>query len=91
MAICDSNYKFIYASFGNYGSASDGGIFDRSDLKKKLDSGNLRIPEPRQLPNSNITLPFYFLGDAAFPFLPNLMKPYPGDNLEKQKRLFNYR
>ena len=33
----------------------------------------------------------YIVGDDAFPLNTRLMKPYPYRNLEKEKRIFNYR
>lgn len=52
MCLADADYRIIYASFGHYGSHSDGCIFDRSDLKKKLLSGTLNIPEPTPIPGT---------------------------------------
>ena len=91
MCIADANYRIIYSSYGHYGSNSDGGIFDRSELKKKLDSGSLNIPQPAPLVGTDQIIPFFFLADAAFPLLPNLMKPYAGDVLDKNRRVYNYR
>jgi hypothetical protein len=33
LAIVDSNYCFIYTDVGNYGRASDGGVFAKSAFK----------------------------------------------------------
>lgn len=45
--------------------------------------------EEAHLEGSNISFPYYFIGDNAFPLLPNLMRPYPGLNLPVDKRNFN--
>lgn len=91
MCISDANYKILYANIGHYGSSSDGGIFDRCDFKKKLDEGDLHLPNAEFVVGMENQLPFFFLGDAAFPFTTALMKPYPGQNIEKKRRIYNYR
>src|SRR4051812_14746777 len=91
LAIADAQYKFIYISYGSYGYESDGGIFDRSDFRKRMRDGTLCLPEPEKLPNSDKVVPFHFLGDSAFPLLEHLQKPFSHDVKEQQKRIFNYR
>lgn len=46
---------------------------------------------PTVLHGSNTRVPFVFVGDAAFPLLENLMRPYPGINLTPSQTIFNYR
>jgi hypothetical protein len=40
LAVCDANYKIIYASYGHYGHQGDAGIFQRSDLAKAISTGS---------------------------------------------------
>ncbi|KAI6186070.1 hypothetical protein M3Y98_00092900 [Aphelenchoides besseyi] len=93
LAVCDADGIFRYIDIGGYGHESDGGLFDRSDLKKALDDANnpLNIPSSAALPNTEVQLPFFFVADAAFPLLPNIMKPYGGRNLTDENQRFNYR
>ncbi|CAG7822201.1 unnamed protein product, partial [Allacma fusca] len=91
LAVCDANYNFTYANVGAVGSESDGGIFRRSKFGEKMMTNNLPLPAASLLPNSNISAPYVFVGDEAFPLLPNLLRPYPGDNLTLPQRVFNYR
>lgn len=91
LASCDSRYTFTMVDIGSYGSQSDGGIFRNCTFGKKLINNNLCVPKERILSNSNNTFPFYFIGDSAFPLLPNLMRPYPGKNLSQEKQYFNTR
>jgi len=45
MALCDSNYCFIWVDIGAYGKNSDSGIFKESSLYTKLIEKTLNIPE----------------------------------------------
>ena len=90
-------YRFLYCSVGANGKQSDGGIYNRSNFKKLLEEGKLKIPKPRRLPESrNKWSNFHICGDDAFGLKFTMMKPYPG-NVEgtlQQKidmRIFDYR
>ncbi|CAM4735700.1 unnamed protein product [Leuciscus chuanchicus] len=61
------------------------------DIKHELLNGTLELPRPENLPGTNIKLPHVFLGDAAFPLHVNLMRPYPGANLDEARKVYNYR
>ncbi|XP_012521454.1 protein ALP1-like isoform X2 [Monomorium pharaonis] len=91
LGVCDANLRFIYVSIGSAGRESDGGIFRNTDFGKHLMDGTLALPPPKNLPNTNISLPMVFVADAAFPLLTNMMRPYPGTNLTADKTIFNYR
>lgn len=41
--------------------------------------------------NENMTFPYYFVADEAFPLTNHIMKPYPRRKLTNEKRIFNYR
>ncbi|XP_018404639.1 PREDICTED: uncharacterized protein LOC108781195, partial [Cyphomyrmex costatus] len=92
MAACNARYKFTLFDVGAYGSESDGGILSRSDFGRSLYAGTLNIPGViARLPESDIKLPYYFVGDEAFQMSTHVMRPYPGRSLNEQKRIFNYR
>ena len=58
------------------GRESDGGVFQDSAFGSRLQRGDIPLPPPEALPGRTIKTPHVFLGDAAFPMLPNLMSPY---------------
>ena len=93
MALVDYMYCFTVIDVGAYGSCSDGGIFARTDLGKSLERNSLELPPDKCLPGAHDIgeLPHVIVGDEAFPMKRNLMRPYPGRNLEDDKRIFNYR
>lgn len=68
----------------------------RSSFKKCIDDGSLNIPGMENLPNSTTKLPFFFIGDAAFPLSSSLMKPFPSASrgtktFGNEERIYNYR
>ncbi|XP_024893938.1 protein ALP1-like isoform X1 [Temnothorax curvispinosus] len=92
MAACDARYMFTLFDVGAYGSESDGGILSRSDFGQSLYNGTLNIPAGTAcLPGSDKKVSYYFVGDEAFQMSTHVMRPYPGRNLNEQKRIFNYR
>ncbi|OQV26242.1 hypothetical protein BV898_00360 [Hypsibius exemplaris] len=91
MAIVDARYRFSAIDVGGYGRQSNGGTFGAWKMKDDLEKSALGIPEPKVLSNSDMSLPHVFVADAAFPLKENIMCPYPGENLSKEKRIFNYR
>lgn len=94
MAICDANSTFTCVDIGAYGSQSDGGVFAAStfgDLLLTEKYAELDLPGRKQLPGSNLELPHYFVGDAAFPLKETLMKPFPGRTCDEKKEYFNKR
>lgn len=91
MAVVDADYRFTWLSVGYPGSCSDAGIFRRCKLRKKLDRGTLGIPPPEPLHPAGRPVPYFFVGDDAFPLNRWLMKPFPQRGLSAAARIFNYR
>jgi len=91
MAMVDSDYRFIYPDVGTNGKISDGGVFGKSTLKRKLEMQELSIPPLKRLPYSQKQTPFVVVADDAFGLKPYLMRPYPGTGLTHAERIYNYR
>uniref|UniRef100_A0A1A8BJ72 DDE Tnp4 domain-containing protein n=1 Tax=Nothobranchius kadleci TaxID=1051664 RepID=A0A1A8BJ72_NOTKA len=87
MAVVDTNYRFVYASAGTQGRASDAGVFAHSDLREAMDTGTLNVPPDATLPGTDSTMPYELIGDEAYPLRPDLMKPYPSRNLNHDQRI----
>ncbi|XP_065325398.1 uncharacterized protein LOC135932000 [Gordionus sp. m RMFG-2023] len=65
--IVDANGKFITVDVGSFGSESDGGVFANSKIYKMIESGEIKLPPAKKLPNSSLIFPHYFVGDDAYP------------------------
>ena len=50
---------------------------------------DFKIPSPQL--TGNEMLPYVLIGDGIFPLKPWFMKPFPGRNLNDNRRIFNYR
>uniref|UniRef100_A0A8C6NIP4 DDE Tnp4 domain-containing protein n=1 Tax=Nothobranchius furzeri TaxID=105023 RepID=A0A8C6NIP4_NOTFU len=93
LAVVDAHYMFRVIDVGGYGRNSDGGILSESPLGKHLKAGTLSVPEDTTLQGSEHLgpMPHVLVADEAFPLQRHIMRPYPGKNLERNKRCHNYR
>lgn len=92
LACCNHKYELTCVDVGAFGGESDGGIWSRSEMGKRVENGTMGIPpETPKLPNSDVKTPYFFVGDEAFKLTKTMMRPYPGRHLEPTKRIFNYR
>ena len=91
MALVDANYKFIYINVGAAGGGSDGGVFADTMLRKLLEADDLGLPPHQPLPGGTRPVPFFIVGDEAFPLRTWLMKPIPRRGLHHRERIYNYR
>lgn len=91
LAICDANYNFTLVDIGQYGSNNDAGVLANSLIGQKLESDDLNLPAAQSVEGCDYDpLPYFFVGDEAFPLRENMMRPYPG-KLAEPERVFNYR
>ena len=91
LGLVDADYKFLWVNVGASGSNSDCGIFNRSSLEPALREDTLGLPRPSPLPNDDRPIPYFMVGDDAFPLREYMMKPYPYAVLDHDQRILNYR
>lgn len=91
MALVDADYKFSWVDVGANGCASDATIFNHSELKETFENGSIGLPAADPLPHDDQPMPYFIVGDDAFPLRTWLMKPYSRRNLTDAERIFNYR
>ena len=68
-------------------------MLTESSVFRHLEAGSFNLQSPRQIPRTNITLPYVLVGDQEYPLKEYVMRPYPSDNdiVSRQKEIFNYR
>lgn len=76
-ALCDSRYKFMYASCAAAGSTHDSLAFAASSLGQLLQRQGL--PKP-----------YWIAGDEAYALSDCLLTPWPGRNLPPDREAFNF-
>ena len=91
MALVDADYNFVYVDIGTPGASSDGGVFNKCSLRKKIDAASMGFPGKKSLPGDPEPLPHFIVADDAFPLRDWLMKPFPTRQMTKEERIFNYR
>lgn len=94
--ILNEFYLFIFFFFTNFvsvsGSLPDSSIFRNSKLGIALEKKSLNLPLPKELPGTNDKIPYFFVGDEAFPLRPDLMRPYSKKGIKSNtERIYNYR
>lgn len=91
LGVVDGDYKFIYVDVGANGSCSDASLFIDTSLRQSIEAGTAGIPAAEPLPGQEEDMPYFLVGDDAFPLRRWLMKPYPHRGMSKEERIFNYR
>lgn len=91
MALVDADYKFMWVDIGANGACSDSQVFNISELKTQIDDEMIGFPEPDPLPNDDKDMPYFMIGDDAFPLKTWMMKPFSRRNLTREETIFNYR
>lgn len=78
--------------FISLGSVSDLSAFQNTTFYQDLENRRVDLPADAPLPNSQILLPFFFIGDAIFELKRYLMLPFSRINgLSEMQRHYNYR
>lgn len=91
LALVDAEYKFLWVDVGTNGAASDAQIFNDCELRECIEDGTIGFPPPENMPGDDRAMPYYIVGDDAFPLRTWLMKPFGSRHLTDDERIFNYR
>ncbi|CAC5400060.1 unnamed protein product [Mytilus coruscus] len=89
-AVVDSSYKFWNINVGWAGRVHDARVFANSSIYAQFQRGNVVGNELDKRFNNTTITPF-IIGDAAYPLMPWLIKPFRDNGaLSAEKRYFNY-
>ena len=91
MAVSDAKHRFIIVESGASGKRADANIFLKSCFAQKLRTGKLNLPPPCPLNGVNGNMPFFFIGDNAYPKSGNFATPFKGVHLRDEEIIYNYR
>lgn len=89
MAVCDAKYRFTYFDIGAYGSEGDANVFKNSKFGQDVINDRQDFPDNTTV--NGVKLPFFYIGDDAFPLSKRIMKPYSSKGLTAEEQIFNYR
>lgn len=87
--MCDAAGLFIDVSIGNYGACHDSTTFRLSPFGRALEEGSLNLPENRVVRGES--LPYFLLGDRAYPLGRHVMRAYAGRDQTPEMLFFNRR
>ncbi|KAK3931751.1 Protein ALP1-like [Frankliniella fusca] len=91
MGVSNAKHQFIIVESGASGKRSDANIFHRSNFASKLIHGQLNIPPSCPVSGLTENLPFFFVGDNAYPKSGNFAVPFKGMSLKDEEMVYNYR
>jgi hypothetical protein len=86
-ALVDANYNFMFVDAGCQGRISDSVFLRTLSCIKKLEAKTLCLPHPVTLNGREKSVPYFFIGDEAFPLGENLMKVYPGHHPKNESSI----
>ena len=94
LAVVDAQYLYICIDVRAVGAESDGGVWVWTHLNTLFETQKANLPPPEILPQQSAEaakVPYFFVGDDAFPLRPRIMKPFQLRGLTKEERVYNYR
>lgn len=87
LAVCDSDYKFLYNSVGSPRKEADFTIFKSNELFRQLTSKKIKLPPPSTLsPERPGKASCVFVANEEFALSKFLLRPYGGNFLTVDKK-----
>ena len=76
LALVDAEYKFLAIEVDSYGKNSDGNVFSKSVIGKKLETRTLNVPPKTPLVENAVPMPYVIVVEEAFTLKTYLLHPY---------------
>lgn len=92
LVVMEAKHWFHIIDVGSYGRSSNWGTLANSPFGQALQDRTLNLPEDALLTGAEHhgPLPHVFIPDEAFPLWHDLIRPFPGTQPPRRKRVFNY-
>lgn len=94
MAACDADGLFTMIETRYACSGNEGGAFQNLSLTHWLERDGLNLPQSSPLPHDETSqeVPYFFIGNNAFPLKRYLLRPFPNEHkIDNKKIIYNYR
>lgn len=91
--VCIILINIIFFFTSTAGSQSDGGVWANCAFGQAIEADEINFPLPKEIPGTDVILPYTFVGDEAFPLGIHMMRPYARSyrTFGNAERIFNYR
>ena len=76
---------------GASGRNGDAGVFDNSELIKRMDNGSIGFPKPEKLDGIDMLCNYHIIGNDAFPLRNDIMNPFPFRQMKYEQHIYTYR
>ena len=84
MVIAGPEYECLYTDVGSNGRVNGSGIGNKTALLKGTQDESVKLPDDEKLSDVEI-IPYVFLGDDAFALKGLMTKPFPQQDLTKER------
>ena len=74
LVICDARYCFSFVDVDEYGSKNGSGVLNSSQMGKLFKRKEVNIPNPGEIEDTDVELPYFLVGYEIFP-LTNWLMP----------------
>ena len=86
LALFDADYNYMFVDVGCQRRISDSGVFTNTEIYKKLETKNLRLPQPVPLNGREKSVTYFFYWRLSFSFKRESHESLSGTTSKRLKR-----